>query len=210
MKSEIRSQKSEVSSQKPEIRSRKSESVVCRLSSVVCPPSSVFCRLSSVVCLLAMLLANAGCELFPGLTNKTNTDFKKLSVYSHYAPAKINIIPLTEFTSAGGTQKVEIKPYVSLLDSFGSQIKSPAVFRFELYQRVLRSAEPKGRRVVIWPDIDLTDPAANNEYWRDFLRAYEFDLPFEPDASQSYILQVTCLCPNGKRISAEFALKLAK
>jgi len=196
MKSEIRSQKSEVRSQKPEIRSQNL--------------SSVLCLLSSVVCLLAMLLANAGCELFPGLAAKTNNDFKKLSVYSHYAPAKISIMPLTEFISAGSTQQVKIKPYVSLLDSFGSQIKSPAVFRFELYQRVLRSAEPKGRRVVIWPDIDLTDPAANNEYWRDFLRAYEFDLPFEPDASQSYILQVTCLCPNSRRIFAEFALKLTK
>jgi len=185
MKSEIRSQKSEVRSQKPEIRSQNL--------------SSVLCLLSSVVCLLAMLLANAGCELFPGLAAKTNNDFKKLSVYSHYAPAKI-----------GSTQQVKIKPYVSLLDSFGSQVKSPGIFRFELYQRVLRSAEPKGRRVVIWPDIDLTDPAANNEYWRDFLRAYEFDLPFEPDASQSYILQVTCLCPNSRRIFAEFALKLTK
>jgi hypothetical protein len=196
MKSEIRSQKSEVRSQKPE--------------SVVCPPSSVVCRLLSVVCLLAMLLANAGCEQFPGLTAKTNNDVKELSVYSRYAPAKINIMPLTEFISIGDTQQPNINLYVSLLDSFGSQIKSPCVFRFELYQKVQRSSEPKGSRVIIWPDIDLTDPAANNEYWRDFLRAYEFDLPFEPDASQSYMLQVTCLCPNGKRISAEFALTLTK
>ncbi len=201
---EVRNQKSEARNQKSEIRSRKSESVVC-------PPSSVLCLLSSVVCLLAMLLANAGCELFPGLTAKTNNDVKELSVYSRFAPAKINIMPLTEFISIGDTQQPNINLYVSLLDSFGSQIKSPAVFRFELYQRVLRSAEPKGRRVVIWPDIDLTDPAANNEYLRDFLRAYEFDLPFElrlGRTSQSYILQVTCMCPNGRRISGEFALKL--
>jgi len=203
MKSEIRSQKSEVRSQKPEIRTLPAGRQGQNLSSVLC-------LLSSVICLLAMLLANAGCELFSGLTAKTNNDVKELSVYSRFAPAKINIMPLTEFISAGGTRQVKIKPYVSLLDSFGSQIKSPAVFRFELYQRVLRSAEPKGRRVIIWPDIDLNDPAANNEYWRDFLRAYEFDLPFEPDANQSYILQITCLCPNGRRFSAEFALKSTK
>ena len=210
MKPEIRSQRTEVSpqdalrqSQKPEIRTlpagRQGQNLF-----------SVLCRLSSVVCLLAMLLANTGCELFPGLTAKTSNDVKELSVYSRFAPAKINIMPLTEFISAGDTQQPNINLYVSLLDSFGSQIKSPAVFRFELYQRVLRSAEPKRRRVVIWPDIDLTDPDANNEDWRDFLRAYEFDLPLEPDPSQSYILQVTCLCPNGRRISAEFALKLTK
>jgi hypothetical protein len=97
-----------------------------------------------------------------------------------------------------------------LLDSFGSQIKSPGIFRFELYQRALRSAKPKGKRVEIWEDIDLTEPAINHEYWRGFLMAYEFDLPFELDVNQSYILQVTCLCPNGRRLSDEFALKLTQ
>ncbi len=211
MKSEIRSQKSEVRNQKPEIRSQNL--------------SSALCRLSSVVCLLAMLLVGAGCQwplTHPATGAETDNDFKKLSVYSHFAPAKINIMPLTEFISADNSARlVAAKPrdaagqaninlYVSLVDSFGSQIKSPCVFRFELYQRVQRSSEPKGSRVIIWPDIDLTDPAANNEYWRDFLRAYEFNLPFEPSASQNYILQVTCLCPNVRRLSTEFALKFTK
>jgi hypothetical protein len=97
-----------------------------------------------------------------------------------------------------------------LLDSFGCQVKSAGVFRFELYERVERSAEPKGRRVVIWPDIDLIDAAANNENWRDFLRAYEFNLDFDLQGSQNYVLQVTCLCPGGKRLSAEFGLECMK
>ena len=222
MKSETRSQKSaqqrwvsiktrrwRVGNQKPEIRSQ-------NLSSVLCLLFSVLCRLSSVLCLLAMLLGGAGCESAsggPGLTGpatKTDDDFKRLSVYSHFAPAKINIMPLTEFISPGDARQANINLYVSLLDSFGSQIKSPCVFRFELYQKVQRSSEPKGRRVIIWPDIDLTEPVANDEYWRDFLRAYEFNLPFESAANQSYILQVTCLCPTGRRLSDEFALKLTK
>ena len=36
--------------------------------------------------------------------------------------------------------------YVSLMDVFGSQIKGPAVFRFELYEKVVRSSEPKGNK----------------------------------------------------------------
>jgi hypothetical protein len=116
-------------------------------------------------------------------------------------------MPLTGFINTDTIRQISIKPYVSLLDSFGSQIKSPGVFRFELYQRAVRSAEPKGRRVVIWQDVDLTDPDVNNEYWRDFLRAYEFDLPFELDLNQSYILQVTCMCPNNRRLTDEFTLK---
>jgi len=159
------------------------------------------------------LLPGAGCQqLLPlsGRTSKTDNDFDKLTVYSRFAPEKINIMPLTEFINTDNIRQISIKPYVSLLDSFGSQIKSPGIFRFELYQRAIRSAEPKGKRVVIWQDIDLNEPAVNHEYWRDFLRAYEFDLPFELDINQSYILQVTCLCPNGRRLSDEFALKLTK
>ena len=197
-----------VGNKKPEIRTQNLSSVLCRLSSVVC-------LLSSVVCLLAMLLGGAGCESAsggPGLTGsatKTDDDFKRLSVYSHFAPAKVNIMPLTEFISPGDARQANINLYVSLLDSFGSQIKSPCVFRFELYQKVQRSSEPKGRRVIIWPDIDLTDLVENDEYWRDFLRAYEFNLPFEfrlGQTNQSYILQVTSLCPTGRRLSDEFVL----
>ena len=162
------------------------------------------------ILLFIFLLAAAGCGQLTGRTSKADNDLNKLSAYSRFAPDRINIMPLTEFINTDNIRQISIKPYVSLLDSFGSQIKSPGIFRFELYQRALRSAEPKGKRVVIWQDIDLTEPALNHEYWRDFLRAYEFDLPFELDVHQSYILQVTCLCPNGRRLSVEFALKLTQ
>jgi hypothetical protein len=89
-------------------------------------------------------------------------------------------------------------------------MKSPGVFRFELYEKVPRSAEPKGKRISKWPDIDLTDAVENNARWRDYLRAYEFTLPLESETGQSHILQATCLCPNGKRLSAEFALAKEK
>ncbi len=165
------------------------------------------------ILLFIFLLAAAGCGLLPGRSgriSKADNDFNKLSAYSRFAPDRINIIPLTEFINTDSIRQISIKPYVSLLDPYGSQVKSPGIFRFELYQRALRSAEPKGKRVDIWEDIDLTELAINDEYWQDHLRAYEFDLPFELDVNQSYILQVTCQCPNGRRLSTEFALKLTQ
>ena len=60
---------------------------------------------------------------------------------TRYAPVKIDIAPLTEFVPADQTRKPRIKLYVSLLDQFGSQVKSPGRFRFELYVYVPRSAE---------------------------------------------------------------------
>ncbi|MHC4762529.1 MAG: hypothetical protein ACYS71_04035 [Planctomycetota bacterium] len=116
-------------------------------------------------------------------------------------------MPLTEFISDENSQEEsQIKVYVSLLDAFGSQIKAPAVFRFELYEYLMRSAEEKGRRITLWPDIDLTEPTENNKQWQDFLRAYEFTLPFEPGENQTYVLQATCICPDGRRLSAELVL----
>jgi hypothetical protein len=162
------------------------------------------------ILLFIFLLAATGCGQLSGRTSKADNDFNTISAYSRFAPDRIDILPLTEFINTDNVRQISIKPYVSLHDSFGSQIISPGVFRFELYQRALRSAEPKGKRVVIWEDIDLTDPALNHEYWRNYLRAYEFDLPFELDVNQRYILQVTCLCPNGRRLSAEFALKFTQ
>lgn len=165
--------------------------------------------------LLCLLLAGAGCELGPGSGEVAPVvdEDSDVSIYTHYTPVKVDIMPLTELVGAGNGRigaGARIKVYVSLLDRSGCQIKMPAVFRFELYEKVQRSAEPKGNRVVIWPDVDLTGPGENNKHWRDFLRAYEFDLDFEAEGKRAYVLQVTCLCPDGKRISNEFALEQAE
>jgi len=166
--------------------------------------TKVFLVLSSI-----FFLFNAGCGQKSApldISSEPDNERVKLSIYSQYSPVEIDIIPLTEFVSVGDAQQSQINLYVSLLDSFGSEIKSPCVFRFELYEKVQRSAEPKGQRIVIWPDIDLTEPVENNRYWRNFLRAYEFNLPFGPASNQSYILEVTCLCPTGKRLTSDFTL----
>jgi len=161
----------------------------------------------SQIFFIVSLLVYTGCE---PLQVDTKSPAQNKASYTgdckSYAPAKIDIMPLTEFTlTAKGTSKLTV--YLSLLDTFNCQMKSPGVFRFELYERVVRSAEPKGRRIILWPDIDLTNADRNNHYWRDFLRAYEFDLDCDPQITQSCILQATFLSPDGRRLSAEFAVK---
>ena len=125
-----------------------------------------------------------------------------------FAPARICILPLSELpSSTPSSQAVMLNAYVSLQDAFGCQIKAPGVLRFELYRYVPRSGQPKGQRLAIWPDIDLTHPVANNRYWRDFLRAYEFKLDAPAGLNETYVLEVTCMCPDGRRLTAEFPLK---
>jgi len=163
--------------------------------------------------LFILMSIGAGCKQPETLNENpamTDNSTDKLAPYAGYAPVKIDIMPLTEFISLVDTERPKLNLYVSLLDQFGSQIKSPGMFRFELYEYMQRSAESKGKRAIIWPDVDLTDPVKNNDSWRDFLRAYVFSLPCEQSISQDYILQVTCLCPNGKRLSSEFTLRYTK
>jgi hypothetical protein len=125
-----------------------------------------------------------------------------------FAPVKISVLPLSEFSGASGTGlSTVLNGYVALLDAFGSPLKTPGTLRFELYEYVPRSAEPKGQRVAIWPDLDLTDPAENNKYWRDFLRAYEFELDVRADRNKTYILEVTYLCPDNRRLSVAHMLR---
>ncbi|MHC4085868.1 MAG: hypothetical protein ACYSU5_11755 [Planctomycetota bacterium] len=164
-----------------------------------------------------LLFVEAGCEPAQvGIKKneqslKSVNDCNEFSFYAPYAPLKLDIVPLTEFTGVNDMgEESRIKVYVSLLDSFGYQIKAPGTFRFELYEKVPRSGEPKGRRIAIWPDIDLNDVVENNRYWRDFIRAYEFSLPIESEESQNYILEATCISPSGKRLSAEITLTRTK
>ena len=128
-----------------------------------------------------------------------------------FTPVKIGILPLTELSSPSGAgQGAKLNVFVTILDAFGSQMKAPGVLRFELYEYVPRSAQLKGQRLAIWPDIDLTGPAENNKYWRDFLRAYEFELDIQAGRDKTYILEATCMCPDGKRLSCEYTLRASQ
>lgn len=127
---------------------------------------------------------------------------------SGFGPARIEILPLTELADApAGQQGTQLTIYVSLLDAFGSQIKAPGTLRFELYEYIQRSAQTKGQRIAIWPDIDATGASENQKYWRDFLRAYEFTLAGQAPKGVTYVLQVTCMVPGGKRLTDDFLIK---
>jgi hypothetical protein len=161
--------------------------------------------MKAVAVIFLLLLGAAGCG--PENTKSSPKADGGSKQFSDYGPAGVDIMPLTEFTGNDGEKPSKIRAYVALMDAFDCQIKTPVTFRFELYEKSSIPVEPKGKRVFIWPDINLNDAAKNNGYWQDFLRAYEFDLPCEPEKNKSYILQVTALCPNGKRLSVDFTLK---
>jgi hypothetical protein len=139
---------------------------------------------------------------------KRETSEPSAAIAAGFAPARVDILPLTELAgSSNGVQNGTLYICVALVDAFGSPIKAPGVLRFELYEYMQRSAQPKGQRITIWPDIDLTSPVQNNTYWRDFLRAYEFELDAPVARDKAYVLEATYLSPDGRRLSGAFTLK---
>jgi hypothetical protein len=125
-----------------------------------------------------------------------------------FGPVNIAVLPLTELSGPPGASPAsKLHVFVALLDAFGSPVKAPGILRFELYDYVPRSAQAKGPQVALWPNIDLTAPAQNNRYWRDFLRAYEFELETQAGRDQTYILEVSCTCSDGKRLSGQYILR---
>jgi hypothetical protein len=122
-----------------------------------------------------------------------------------FTPHKIKFNQLTEFSQSG-----QIAAYVDVFDQFDSRMKAGSVWRFELYEKVLRSAEPMGGRLYIWPEIELTDAQKNNSFWQDFLRCYKFDLNIDIDLAggKTYILQAVYFTADGNRITDTVELKL--
>jgi hypothetical protein len=155
--------------------------------------------------LLTYLLITTGCEPLENKQSVGSLDTDR--IYDDYKPMKVSFLPLTAIKTAQEQYIIEsISAFVALHDLENSAVKSPGIFRFELYQYLVRSGEPKGKRIHIWPDIDLNDFNKNNEYWRDYLRAYEFKLDLDATAYKNYILELTCITPNGKRLINQYQL----
>ncbi len=159
------------------------------------------------LCLCVPLLIFCGCE--QAAVSRKPVNLEGNSLIAAYFPHSVRMTSLTEFVRP--EEQIEtpvIKVQVDMLDSFGNRIKSPAIFRFELFSYVPRSAQPKGARIYQWPDVDLTDPRNNQQYWNDFMRCYEFSMAIRQAISSgtNYILELTCTLPDTRRLSHEIKL----
>jgi hypothetical protein len=108
---------------------------------------------------------------------------------------RVRISALTEFVPVPSIpDKVRIKTLIELIDPLDTSVKAAFTARFELYEFRPLSSNPRGRRLLIWPEQNLNDPGMNNEHWQDFLRGYEFYLPLEfvPQQGKKYLLEVNC------------------
>jgi hypothetical protein len=161
-----------------------------------------------VIFTVAGLICSTGCE--PDSSAGRVSSNRADDALGAYVPSEVRIVGLTEIAPvSAGPWQGKLKIYVDLIDTFGCRVKSPGLFRFELYEFVPRSSEPKGKRIFFPPDTDLTDATENNKHWRDFLRAYQFEPPlnFSPRPDESFVLEVTFTTPQGSRLKDTFQLR---
>jgi len=121
-------------------------------------------------------------------------------------PAKeadgLRLLGLTELELNTTGDGVQVQVYVQVSEDIEA-----TRFRFELYEFVPYDANPRGRRLVLWPDIEIGPAGVTNRYWRGHLGAYEFVLPVEPRpaAGKTYLLEVTAI---GERTRLNDMIKL--
>jgi hypothetical protein len=149
---------------------------------------------------------SAGCEEQTAVAPIT----PKSGIYASYAAEAINIMGLTEIVWNGDeTTSPRLIAYIDMLDKFECRIKSPGIYRMELYEYVPRSAINTGTRIASWEDVNLNQIDQNNKYWQDDLRLYKFDLQLAtlPQEGKTYILQATCITPSNKRLTDTFKIE---
>jgi hypothetical protein len=153
-----------------------------------------------------LILFNTGCEQEQHVSSTPARNVA--DSLQNYQPTSAIFLPLTNLKQSAEPHLPDtITAYIALQDSARCAVKAPAVFRFELYEFVPLSPEPKGKRLHIWPDIDLTSFRDNNEHWRDYLRAYEFEFSRLIPGQNKYILEVTCICPTDRRLTATTTIR---
>lgn len=111
-------------------------------------------------------------------------------------PDGVRLLALTAFEADSSGQDAALRVYIQPIASDGEKR-----YRFELYELRPYSANPRGRRLELWPEIEPGPPASTNPRWRPHLGAYEVLLPIStlPEAGKRLVLEVTALMDDGTR-----------
>lgn len=145
-------------------------------------------RLEILLCCLILTVMMTGCG-GSGMDSWTLNGPKDPNTLK-----RMRISALTEFVQMPDQPgPMQIKAQVELLNGMDQLLKKPGKWRFELYEFHPRSSEPRGPRIIMWPDMDLGSPEIEARYWKEILRGYEFYLPLEfiPNPGKKFILEAT-------------------
>lgn len=110
----------------------------------------------------------------------------------------LRLLALTVLESDSDDQGKVVRAFVQPTDTAPVQW-----YRFELYERMPYDVNPRGKRLLLWPEIEPGLPRPDNAQWHQRLGAYEIALPVtEPIPKEKrLLLEVTALTADGRRCS---------
>lgn len=94
-------------------------------------------------------------------------------------PNAIRIHPFTGtqiFDADRNLRGVDVR--IEVMDAYGDAAKAFGDFRFEMYQFIPNSIDPKGKRIATWEE-SLIEPKKNLLHWDKITRTYEFKLQWD-------------------------------
>ena len=105
-------------------------------------------------------------------------------------PPGVRLLDMTRLEPDASGEGMVLRAFVQP-DGMEQQVR----YRFELYGYKPRSADSRGKRLILWPDIEIAADAPTNPYWREHLKAYEFVLPVEKSTAffTTVVLEITAL-----------------
>lgn len=132
--------------------------------------------------IIAFVILLAGCG-----------QMSEMSLFNTASPG-VHLLDMTGFAPAASGEGTVLRVFVQ-----PDKIEQDLCFRFELYVYIPRSSNPRGKRIVLWPDIEVKANASSNSQWREHLKAYEFVLPMETQRviPPAVVLEVTAMGQDG-------------
>lgn len=114
------------------------------------------------------------------------------------------IAPISFIQPATKTQPAQVMAYITPQ----TRPERDILYRFELYHYLPRSANPRGKRVAIWPDFNLGKPEPENPLWDPQTGSYRVCLPVPAPLSENvYLIELTEVMEN--RIGRSYLMRIA-
>ena len=94
----------------------------------------------------------------------------EMSLFNTASPG-VHLLDMTGFAPAASGEGTVLRVFVQ-----PDKIEQDLCFRFELYVYIPRSSNPRGKRIVLWPDMEVKANASSNSQWREHLKFVCFQL----------------------------------
>lgn len=127
-----------------------------------------------------------------------------------FAPARIEVHPLTRLVRDPQTGMLRIEAHIALLDRWGDEVKGRGLLLLEVYRDTGSVAGVGAAQQLAHWNVDLSDLRANAESYDRVTRTYRVTLTglgVEADRAGAHLeLRAQLTTPDGRRLSASYRL----